>query len=137
MVENPENIEDFISRLHHSLRATRRRYVVQILHEASQQQITVRELARQIAAREQDVSFDHATGEPYRNVYNALSQTHLPTLADAGILIYDSERQKIADGPNLTLAALLVAVGRPTVNTLQKETMKRTTDELRNSKNRR
>lgn len=120
MTENPENIDDFISGLHHSLRATRRRYVVQFLHETSDHQLTVRELARRIAAREREVPLDHATGEPYRNAYNALSQTHLPTLADAGILIYDSERQTVSGGPNLTLATLLVAVGRPTVDILQK-----------------
>lgn len=80
--------------------------------------VAVRSLARQIAANENDVPTSQATGEPYRNVYNALSQTHLPTLAAAGILIYDPKRQKVSAGPNLAAASIIIEITRPTVTLL-------------------
>lgn len=83
--------------------------------------MTTRELAREIAAVDQDVPIEQAAGEPHRNVYNALSQTHLPTLSDANIIIYDRDRQQVYDGPELDIAALLVAVSEPMVNTLRSE----------------
>lgn len=112
-------IEEFLSTLHHALRATRRRYVIQLLADNDEAVFTVRKLAREIAVREQGFPIEHATGEPYRNAYNALAQTHLPTLSDANILIYDPNRQRVSRGPNFTLTALLVAIDRPAAETLQ------------------
>lgn len=48
-------------------------------------------------------------------MYNALSQTHLPTLSDAGILIYDPQRQTVTYGPNFDIAALLIDINTLTV----------------------
>lgn len=81
--------------------------------------MTVRELAREITARELDIPQNLATGEPYRNVYNALSQNHLPTLMDAGIVIYDPERQTVSPGQNLPIASLLLAINESTVSTMR------------------
>lgn len=114
-----ESTEAFLSTLHHALRATRRRYVVQLVTDADDTVLSVRSLAREIAVREHELPIEQATGEPYRNAYNALSQTHLPTLSDAGILIYDSNRQRVSRGPNFTLAAVFVAIDRPAVAVLQ------------------
>jgi hypothetical protein len=109
-----------LSTLYHALRARRRRRTIRLLHYTDAPKLSVRTLAREITAAERGVPSDHATGESYRNVYNALCQTHLPTLADAGIVIYDPERQTVAKGSNLSLAALLVAISRPAIETLQK-----------------
>ncbi|WP_434531174.1 DUF7344 domain-containing protein [Haloarcula sp. NS06] len=109
-------LDDFISSLYHALRAARRRYAIQFLKEADNQRLTTRELARKIAAVELGVPERQATGEPYRNAYNALSQTHLPTLSDAGIIIYDSQRQVIRPAVNFDLAALLIDTNTPTVH---------------------
>lgn len=57
----------------------------------------------------------HATGEPYRNAYNALSQTHLPTLDAASIVIYDPKRQMVSRGNYFELAALLLDTNISTV----------------------
>lgn len=108
----------FLSMLHHALRATRRRYVIELLASTDEPVLSVRDLAREVAAREHALPVDRATGEPYRNAYNALSQTHLPTLARGSILIYDPNRQTVSRGANFTLAALLVAINRPAVQTL-------------------
>ena len=116
-----ESKGDYISDIHHALRTRRRRLAVKLLHQLPQESMTTRELAREIAAVDQDVPIEQAAGEPHRNVYNALSQTHLPTLSDANIIIYDRDRQQVYDGPELDIAALLVAVSEPMVNTLRSE----------------
>ncbi|WP_438266720.1 DUF7344 domain-containing protein [Haloarchaeobius amylolyticus] len=110
--------EQIISTLYHAFRATRRRLVVQILGDSDRNTIPTRELARRIASIEQNTPTNHATGEPYRNVYNALSQTHLPTLADAGIVIYDPKRQTVSRGPRYPLAAILLAINEPAIKLL-------------------
>ncbi|WP_449271774.1 DUF7344 domain-containing protein [Haloferax litoreum] len=110
-----ETSDKFQSRLYHVLRANRRRQVISILHSTERSVVTVRSVAREIAANEEQTSISHATGEPYRNVYNSLSQTHLPTLQKAGVVIYDSNRQKIFPGPNLDAVALLLDTGTPTL----------------------
>jgi hypothetical protein len=111
--------DSFLSILYHSLRARRRRETIRFIRATDTPTIAVRTLAKNIAAVEQGLPPRRATGEPYRNVYNALNQTHLPTLADAGIVIYDPERRTVAEGPNLSLAALLVAISRPAIETLR------------------
>ena len=113
--------EEFLSTLYHALRTQRRRQAIRLMHESESQKVSVRILAREITAVENEISYEHATGEPYRNVYNALSQTHLPTLAEANIIIYDSERQTVSQGSNLSLAALLVMINDPTVETFREE----------------
>ena len=111
--------ESYLSALYHALRARRRREVIRIISSADTSTLSVRTLAREVAATENGLPRALATGEPYRNAYNALSQTHLPTLAEAGIVIYDPERQTVSPGPNLALAALLIAINGPTVETFR------------------
>ncbi|WP_434530218.1 DUF7344 domain-containing protein (plasmid) [Haloarcula sp. NS06] len=115
MSDDPD-IDELLSILYHSLRATRRRYVIQLLERDNRRVVTTRELARKIASLELKVPEQQATGEPYRNAYNALSQTHLPTLSDAGIIIYDSERQVVTSGDNFDLATLLIDTNSSTVH---------------------
>lgn len=103
------------SELYHSLRAARRRCLIRILVNRDNEDVTTRYLARRIAARELNVTPAKATGDPYRNVYNALSQTHLSTLAQAGIIIYDPQRQQVVSGPTLPIAALLLSLGDSTI----------------------
>jgi hypothetical protein len=113
--------DSFLSVLYHALRARRRRETIRFVYTTDTPTIAVRTLGKNVAAVEQGLPPVRATGEPYRNAYNALSQTHLPTLADAGIINYDPERQTISPGPNLTLAALLVAISGSAVETLRAE----------------
>ncbi|WP_449289228.1 DUF7344 domain-containing protein [Natrarchaeobius oligotrophus] len=112
--------DDFLSQVYHSLRAQRRRYVIKLVAECDDD-LSVRILAKEITAREQGIPSDRATGEPYRNVYNALSQTHLSTLSDANIIIYDSERQVVTAGSNLMIALLLSNLNETALQTLQSE----------------
>lgn len=114
-----EDLSNILSEVYHALSATRRCHVILLLANSDEGTLPVRDLAREIAAVEEDVSPDCATGEPYRNAYNALSQTHLPTLSDAEIIIYDSDRQTVAGGPNLEVAALLIVLNQATYQILR------------------
>ena len=116
---NNESWDDLQSKLYHVLRTPRRRRVILILYESELPVVPLRSLAREIAAYEEQVQITHATGEPYRNVYNSLSQTHLPTLQDAGVIIYDPQRQTVSPGPNLSIAALLLSIGNSTFSHFQ------------------
>ena len=109
------NPETLLSTLYHALRTPRRRYVIEILDKAEDQAFTTRELARKTTSIEEGVPEERATGESYRNVYNALSQTHLPTLSEADVIVYDSTRQSVSSGQYLELAALLLNNNAPTV----------------------
>lgn len=119
LMGDDDDYEQFLSNLYHVLQARRRREVIRIIHTTDDSTLSVRSIAREIAAVEYDLAQTNATGEPYRNAYNALSQTHLPTLADADIVIYNSERQTVSRGGNLPLAALLVDINEPTIETFR------------------
>jgi hypothetical protein len=111
--------DDRLSLFHHALRAARRRHVITILRYSTEKPLTVRRLSRKVTAEENDASLEHATGEPYRNVYNSLSQTHLPTLDDVDIVNYDSDRQTVTTGSRFTTAALLLELTRSTSDILE------------------
>jgi hypothetical protein len=102
--------ESELSALYHAFRASRRRLVIQVLAEQPIEPLTTRRLAREIAGIEEEKPSKRATGEPYRNVYNSLSQTHLPSLADSDLIIYESDRQRVAPGPNFRDGLLLLTV---------------------------
>ncbi len=110
---NEEN--RLLSEFYHSLRSPRRQYLIEYLSRVRQDKYTTSELAKYISSVERGISMTHATGEPYRNVYNALSQTHLPTLADTKIISYNNDRQIITHGENFELAALLLDTTKPIV----------------------
>lgn len=101
-----------LSALYHALRARRRRQVIAIITRSDKPEISVQMLARTIAATEHGTSIEHATGEPYRNPYNALSQTHLPTSADVRIINYDSDRRTAAGDADGSLLKLTVQMRR-------------------------
>lgn len=69
----------------HILRNQRRRYILHYLKKEPQP-VEVSSIATQVAAWENEVSPKELTSEQRRRVYNAINQTHLSTLADAGII---------------------------------------------------
>lgn len=92
--------------------APRRCYVIQALRASDGDTITVRELARAVAAAETAGSSQVVTNGQYRNVYNALTQTHLSKLAAEEVIEYDTNRKVIAAGVNLRMAHRLLALTR-------------------------
>jgi len=117
-MRNDSEFPDILSQIYHSLSAPRRCHVIQLLSENTEERLTVRTLASEIAAIEVGVEPDRATGAPYQNVYNALSQTHLPTLADTGIIIYEANRKIVSQGPLFDVTALVIDSNKSIYNHL-------------------
>jgi len=68
----------------------RRRMVARFLR--SEGETELRELSREIAARENHTEPAVVTSEQRRRVYNALQQSHLPKMDDHGVVDYDRAR---------------------------------------------
>lgn len=116
------DIEEELSILLHALRASRRRCVIQCLEDLEESEtVSTRLLSKQIAARENGIAVEYVSGEPYKNVYNALSQTHLPTLNGADIIVYDPKRQTVQRGPMFALAALVLNLSQPAIETFYRQ----------------
>ncbi|SFR36606.1 DUF7344 domain-containing protein [Halogeometricum limi] len=79
---------------------SRRRYIIYYLHEAGDE-MSLKQLAAQIAAVENGTSVDEVTDEERQRVYISLYQTHLPKLEEAGIVSYDDEERIVALTPEI------------------------------------
>jgi len=101
-----------LSTCYQRLSAPRRCYVIQALSTAGVESLSVRELARGIAGIESAGTTQEVTNGQYRNVYNALIQTHLLKLAAAGVIEYDTNRKVITVGENFQASHRLLAVSR-------------------------
>lgn len=76
-----------LSRIFAALANRRRRYV--LYHLRDHQQATIDDLAVQIAAWEHDVPISDAPAEDVNRIYTALVHSHLPKLAEYGLVEYD------------------------------------------------
>ncbi|MFD1564281.1 hypothetical protein ACFR99_12055 [Haloarchaeobius amylolyticus] len=74
------------------LSCPRRRYVMHYLKQRPTEPVAVRDLVRQVAAWENDVTADSVTRDQRMRVYTALRQSHLPKLDDGGVIRFDSDR---------------------------------------------
>lgn len=72
------------------LRNERRRAVLRDLREHPETTLT--ELSERIGAAEADTTPDRVGSTDRKRVYISLYQTHLPALADAGVVAYDRDR---------------------------------------------
>lgn len=73
---------------------SRRRYVLSYLSDHPEG-ATLQELARQLAAWENDIPDEEVTQEQQKRIYVSLYQTHLPTLSEAGVIDRESNGDKI------------------------------------------
>jgi len=69
----------------------RRRYVLHHL-KATGERVSVRDLSEQVAAWENGIDRAAVTPKERKRVYTALHQTHLPKMADVGVIDYDRDR---------------------------------------------
>lgn len=83
------------SEIFHILGNDRRREIICALARESDE-ITVSELAREIADIEEDLD---SSKNLYKSVYVSLQQTHLPKLAKKDIVVYDKDVQTVRPGP--------------------------------------
>ncbi|WP_058365666.1 DUF7344 domain-containing protein [Haloparvum sedimenti] len=77
----------------------RRRDTVRYLKEVDEQ-VPVRDIARQVAAWENDVETDAVTYDQRKRVYTSLHQSHLPRLAREGFIDYDRNRGTVSLTPD-------------------------------------
>jgi hypothetical protein len=103
-----------LDEMYDALSASRRRYTLQGLAASENDLLDVSTLGKQITAIEQDIKLAQATGEPYRSVYMALNQSHLPTLDELEIVEYDPDRKTVAPGPMFEEALLLLELTQVT-----------------------
>ncbi|WP_458189411.1 DUF7344 domain-containing protein [Haladaptatus sp. NG-WS-4] len=69
----------------------RRRYTLAYLRSQSDA-VSIGELAEAVAAWEHDTTTDLVSSKERKSVYTSLYQTHLPKMADAGVIEYDRQR---------------------------------------------
>lgn len=84
---SPDLIFDLLS-------SPRRRMVLYYLREHGGSS-TVTELAEEIASLEYDVPADELSRQQRKRVYVSLYQTHVPKLAEAGVIDYDEESSEV------------------------------------------
>lgn len=82
--------------LFHILRNQRRRFILHKLKYESGP-VEIRDLITQVAAWENEISAEELSSKQRRSVYNAIHQTHLPTLAEAGIVDIDRHEVELTD----------------------------------------
>lgn len=108
-----------LSKGFHLLRSKRRRQVVWCMtYLDPDETITVRALAKQIAAVEQGVSTHAVANDEYRTVYTNLVQHHLPDLREGSVIAYNRDRQIVSPGPNAEALAVMTAIAIPAIHLL-------------------
>ena len=78
------------------LSSHRRRYVIHYC-KREDEPVTVSDLAEHVAARELDKPVEELTSAERKRVYTSLQQTHLPTLAEAGMIEYDNNEVSLTE----------------------------------------
>lgn len=74
----------------------RRRYALHACKGADRP-VSLSELAEQVAAWEYDKPIEEVSAEERRRVYTSMQQTHLPAMADAGILEVEDKQVVLGD----------------------------------------
>lgn len=75
----------------------RRRYTIEIIYQLNEDEfIPVRNLAKKLTARENDMEVDRVTTKDSRSQYITLIQGHLEKLEDANIIQYSSDSKLVA-----------------------------------------
>ncbi|MFW5948116.1 MAG: DUF7344 domain-containing protein [Halolamina sp.] len=82
----------------------RRRFVLYYLRTSASDDVTVRELASEIAAWENGIEEVDVTYKQRKRVYTSLYQSHLPKMHEYGVVEYEQNRGKVrltAEGETL------------------------------------
>ena len=73
----------------------RRRYALDYLKRHDDRTVALRELVDHIAATENEIPEEALHYEQRKRVYSSLRQTHLPRLADFGLIEYNEDRGEV------------------------------------------
>lgn len=74
--------------------------------------VKVRHVARVIRGIELGIPPNRVSTEDYESAYNGLIQTHLPKLADKGLIEYNEREKTVVVTSQLTQGALIAVVAR-------------------------
>ena len=74
----------------------RRRFAIHYLKQQGQAELTVTELAEQVAGWENDKKIEQLTQNERKRVRSALRQFHLPKMADSGMIEYHTTRGTVS-----------------------------------------
>lgn len=74
----------------------RRRRIIDYLNRTPDLTVAVQELYNSIAATENEVALGETTYNQRKRVYTSLVQTHLPKLAELGVVEYDADRGTVS-----------------------------------------
>jgi len=74
----------------------RRRFAIHCLKQRDHAELTVSELAEQVAGWENNKKVDQLTQKERKRVRSALRQFHLPKMADCGFVEYDTARGTVS-----------------------------------------
>lgn len=74
----------------------RRRWVLHFLKQHDGQRVSLRTLVDTVSAWEYDTTPEDLSWRKRKRVYTALRQSHLPKLADVGVIEYDRQRGEVA-----------------------------------------
>jgi len=109
--DNSSNVREPLSEdlIFDVLKNRRRRYTLHYLKQQGRP-VELSDLAEQVAAWENDKTVSALTANERKSVYTSLYQTHLPKLADAGIVDYNRNRGVVELSSN---AAQLESYLRP------------------------
>lgn len=78
----------------HILSNRRRRYVLHYLLQRSEA-VELSDLASQVTAWEYQIPVEEVTHKQRKRVYTALRQTHLPSMHDEGVIVYDTRTGRV------------------------------------------
>lgn len=113
-----------LSHIFHLLQSERRRRVIWYLtHLKSNETVTVRTLAKNVASAEQNVPIPKVLNEDYRPVYTNLVQHHLPPLADADAIEFNADRKVVTPGQNLNVLSVIAGIAIPVIALLRSESV--------------
>ena len=98
--------------LFHLLQNHRRRAVIRYLQGRSGA-VRMRDIAEQVAAWEHDTTLAELTSTQRQRVYIALYQSHLDTLAEAGVIYYNKPRGIVEPRPLLEYVARHLDAAEP------------------------
>lgn len=85
--------------LFHLLQSERRRRAIRYILAADAETVFMRDVAEAVAAEEYDTTVAALGSQARQRVYITLYQSHLPQLADAGVIRYDRHRGEITPTP--------------------------------------
>ena len=92
----PGKVSDTKEQIFACLANERRQIIVSVLRE-SHQSLSLEQLGKAAVAREQDENIVEISDEIVEKTLISLHHTHLPKLADAGLLEYDPEERSIRE----------------------------------------